>query len=130
MKRTILFGCLLQANTYKNRHTDQFKHFSFIIQRDKIIAWGKNRYTLHSRVRGYPDNAKIHSEFNALRRAHLNFKSTRIGDNKFSIINIRINRFGEFRRSKPCPCCEFYLRLFGCTEVWYTTYSGFERMVL
>ena len=127
MKKSILFDCLLLANTTLNRHEDQFKHFSFVIQNNRIVASGKNRYTLHSPVRGYPSNAKIHSEVCAIRRAGLNSKKNNVG---FSVVNIRINRFGAFRRSKPCSCCEFYLRLFGCREVWYTTYSGFERMRL
>ena len=89
-------------------------------------GWGKNQATLHSRVPGYPEYSWIHSEAAALKRAHMNTKS----QESFSVINIRINRFGELRCSKPCQCCEFYLRLFGCKEVYYTTLSGFERMKL
>jgi hypothetical protein len=126
VKKSVLFDCLRMANQSLEDHQDQFKHFSFVIQENRIVALGKNRYTLHTKVRGYPSNAKIHSEVSALKRAHLNGKSGK----KFSLVNIRINRFREFRRSKPCSCCEFYLRLFGCKEVWYTTYSGFERMRL
>ena len=126
MKKSILYDCLMQANDYKNRHVNQFKHFTFIVQRNKIIGWGKNQATLHSRVPGYPEYSWIHSEAAALKRAHMNTKS----QESFSVINIRINRFGELRCSKPCQCCEFYLRLFGCKEVYYTTLSGFERMKL
>jgi len=93
-----------------------FIHFSFIIHSGKIFSVGWNRSGMNPPQYGYRKHSKIHSEVDAWRKARGLLK----GDT-FDIINIRLNRFGEFRNSKPCENCLYLLQELGCTSFSYTT---------
>ena len=65
---------------------------------------------------------EMHSELDAFRKLTPDQKAK-----KLHLINIRFNRFGELRMSKPCEKC-----LPWCIEVFhtihYTTDSGIHRL--
>lgn len=101
----------------------KFQHFTFIIQENKVIGYGMNRKGDPSKMFGYPDYANIHSESDAFRRCRVDIKKD------FSVVNVRLNRFGDFRNSKPCECCYGFLDSLGVKEIYFTTDIGWCKIV-
>jgi hypothetical protein len=66
---------------------------------------------------------KLHSELVAYRRAK---GIMTIHD--FHIINLRLNRQGKTRLSKPCVCCYEILKTAGCKSFFYSTEDGFGKV--
>lgn len=103
-----------------------FIHWSFIVQNNKIVEWGTNRNGVPPVYFGYSDRIdgaepKIHAELDAWNKA----KGLLDRNVKFECINIRLNRAGSLRLSKPCTCCESFLFSIGCSKVFYSTENGF-----
>jgi len=121
MKKKLLAECLniaIKNNTpLKHPQWDCYKHFSFIIQNNKIIEWGTNRQGSAMIYLGYAPYQKIHSEVDAY------FKARGIMDrNKpFEVINIRLNKTSHLKVSNPCKCCLAFLNHLGCKRIWYST---------
>lgn len=128
MKPSLLRECLRVAKekTRPGIHPnyDFYPHYSFIIQKNKIIEWAQNVSAPPLIKFGYPAWAKQHAEPIAFRRARgiMNL------DRPFEVINIRLNRNHELRNSCPCPHCHNFLALLGCTTVYFSTNSGFEKL--
>ena len=101
----------------------QKKHVSLVICKKRIIAVGMNYFKTHPMAGkiGYRFG-EMHSELDAFRKLNSEQKAK-----KLHLINIRFNRFGELRMSKPCEKC-----LPWCIEVFhtihYTTDSGIQRL--
>ena len=126
MRKLLIDLCLRMAREKLQAHKDSFKHFSFIIQEGKILGYGFNKGTYASfRIPGYPLYSKIHSEMSAIKRAG----TLRIR-RPWSIINIRLNRLGEFRDSYPCPSCLHNLQILNCREIIYSTRNGLCKVNL
>jgi hypothetical protein len=103
-----------------------FHHFSFIIQKDKILEMGFNRNGPPLDGFGYnKDFGKIHSENDVYRKA----KGIIDPQKPFDIINIRLNKRGELRLSKPCNCCMNFLEIVGCRNIYFSTNNGFAKML-
>ena len=66
----------------------------------------------------------MHSELDALLRVDKGLLKKRP---KLDLINVRFNRFGELRMSRPCekcmPWCEALFR-----TIWYTTDEGIFKL--
>jgi hypothetical protein len=128
MKKKILEACLRIARTHLPNHSEYqsgFMHYTFVIQNKKIIKWATNngvKCDLAPKL-GYPKHSKIHSEPAAWKKAKGLVNRRR----PFQIINIRLNRKGQMRNSKPCWYCACFLDSLNCNEVWYTTNLGFRR---
>jgi tRNA(Arg) A34 adenosine deaminase TadA len=127
MKATLLRECVrfaLSKNT-PDHHPEwgRWHHYSFVIQ-DKIVEFGLNR--TGPPIPMYPDIAKIHAEVAAWRKAKgiLNHRKP------WDVVNIRLNKTGDLRQSKPCVCCMELLRTAGCRMVHYSTNTGFESITL
>ena len=72
-------------------------------------------------------NAKgRHAEVDAYRKA----KGILNHDDRFEIVNIRLNKNSDLRISKPCAFCHDFLKAVGCRIVHYSTNEGFERIRL
>ena len=127
MRKSILSDCLALAKAKLCKHKDTFKHFSFVIQDNKILGYGFNKATLYvNHVHGYPKHSKIHSEISALRRSRV-LKTKR----KWSMVNVRLSPMGITLKCTPCDFCFNYLKLLGCSEVWYyDEHAYMERMKL
>ena len=125
MKPTILRECIRLArknNTFINTH---FRHFSFIIQRNKIVEWGKSLAQANPLTMfGYSTRSGVHSETNAYTKA----KGILDKYIPFNVVNIRLTKSGDLRLSKPCACCYSFLENFGCTSVWFSTEVGFAKI--
>ncbi len=99
----------------------KFKHFSFIMRRNKILSIGWNLMN-----KSHPWTVKygyefsyIHSELMAVRNFPYQNELS-----KCRLINLRLVSKNKIALSKPCIHCAKFLCVFNLKEVWYTTNSG------
>ena len=120
---------------------DHYPHFSFVIQDNAIVAYGVNRNTTSPIHYGYqpravpprvkaaleikPYQAKLHSEVSAFRKARgiLNHRKPWV------MVNVRLNRAGRLRLSRPCPPCYAIITALGCRKFYYSHDNGFSTLV-
>lgn len=100
----------------------KFFHFTYLMQHGNLLAVGMNR--MGQAPSWYPEHALIHSEVDAWRRC----KNQLDLNSKFEILNLRFNRFGDVRMSKPCNSCHRLLYELGCGRVYFTTDLGLAKM--
>lgn len=102
------------------------KHLSLILYKDQVVAVGDSLYKSHpiSVELGYKDFMSLHSEASAFTRIpkHIRYYSTDL-----TLINMRFNRYGESRNSRPCEvcmkwCCELF------DDIFFTTNDGIEYL--
>jgi len=124
MKRKLLNECLeiaLKNNTpIKHPQWTAYHHFSFIIQKNKIVEWGTNRCSSPLTFLGYMPYSKMHSEYDAYFKA----KGIMLRDKPFEVINIRLTKTNLIGGSSPCKCCFAFLKNMGCKRIWFTTEVG------
>lgn len=126
MKQTILKECIRISREKNHQRDSDFRHFSFIIQKNKLVEWGMNVAKVPPMIHfGYSKTSGWHSEVNAYRKA-----KGILEDGSFEIINIRLNKQGILRLSKPCKCCYNFLQELGCSVVWFSTDVGFAKLRL
>ena len=105
-----------------NSITHNFKHFSFILDKNKILSIGRNNpdktHPLSYKY-GYRFSC-IHSELNVL----VNFRYPHSYLQKCKLVNIRINSRAELRMSKPCNICVGLISAFGISEIIYSNRQG------
>jgi tRNA(Arg) A34 adenosine deaminase TadA len=130
MKKSLLKLALNIAKAKVDNHTEYWRHYTFIVQDNKIVSWSPNQdsdppvhYGYKARFKrmdaGY--RPKIHSEIACYRKAK------GILDRKpFEIINIRLNKHKVMRLSKPCICCYSLLQELGCSKFYYSSDYGFQ----
>lgn len=126
MKSNILRECLrLAKEKNETRNDTNFRHYSFIIQKNKIIEMGQNIPYAEALIHfGYPENSGIHAECMAYKRA----KGIMDHDAPFEMVNIRLSKAGKMRLSKPCECCYTFLQIQGCAIVHFSTDIGFAKL--
>lgn len=102
-----------------------YKHFSFIVRRSKIVAFGFN-----NSKKTHPTSPSkyhtIHSELSAI----CSFPYPVSELHKFSFINIRLFANKQLAMSKPCKACQKMLSSFGVRKVYYSTPNGFGECIL
>lgn len=104
-----------------------FKHFSFIVERNKILSIGRNdpnkTHPMANKF-GHRFNC-IHSELSAL----VNFPRPNTHLKNCDIINIRVRSDDTIGISRPCNICAYMLRIFKLRNVYYTNRGGeFEKL--
>ncbi len=129
MKKSIIEEAVKIAKKKLKDHPEflHFPHYSFIIQGNKLVEWATNNRGVPPIHYGYNQKTldktfvpKLHSEVWAYKRARgLLTKAP------FEIINIRLNRYGEIRLSKPCKCCYGLLTALGCKRFYFSSANGF-----
>lgn len=105
------------------------RHFSFIVRKNRVVSVGWNSFdnTHPIAVRCNYRYGDVHSELSAVLRYRDGIDSLR----RCILVNTRINRFGDFRISKPCDKCMLWIPLIGFREIWYTNYHGkFQKLEL
>lgn len=124
MKRKMLEKCLKIAKEYLHKHLEAYRHFTFVVQSNKITEWGTNRRGEALTFLGYDKHTKLHSEIDAY------FKAKGIMESgTFEVVNIRITKSGIIRNSRPCRRCFDFLKKMGCKRIWFTTdLENFARM--
>ena len=101
----------------------QKKHVSLIICKKRIIAIGMNYFKTHPMAKefGYQFE-EMHSELDAFRKLDRLDKAK-----KLHLINVRFNKFGQMRMSKPCEkCLPWCVEMFN--TIHYTTDQGIQRL--
>lgn len=102
----------------------RYKHFSFLVEKNRIVAWGWNfRHKTHPIAKTRFNS--IHSELHAIIRSNLRTSELK----GMEMINIRIAKVG-LSLSKPCEHCQAMLRGFGIEVVHFSTKQGWETMKL
>jgi hypothetical protein len=110
------FPLCLQVNRQK-------KHASFVLYKKRIISIGFNHFKTHPKARklGYMFD-EMHSELDAFRKIPKCFL-----DKKLVLVNVRYNKNGEMRMSKPCHICESWCReIFH--KIYYTDNEGIKEL--
>lgn len=129
MRKQIIQDCLRvaqkQAKEQNHPEYDNYLHWSFIVQDGKVLGFGRNRpgKPYYDKF-GYTTLSKIHAEHDAYRK----IKGLLNNSRTFDILNIRLNRQGKMRLSKPCSCCAIFLKFMGCKNVIFSTDCGFARI--
>lgn len=130
MKKSLLDHALKIARDKLGSHPQlaHFPHYSFVVQNNQIVEWALNTTLEPPRHYGYHRSddesfrPKYHSETLAYRRAR-----GLIGDKDFEIINIRLNKAGAVRLSRPCKPCYELMSVLGCRCFYYSSEVGFLK---
>lgn len=122
---------ILQVSMLMLKHDLKEKnHFSFILQKNRIIGVGTNHlFKTHPKGAqyGYRYSA-IHSELDAFLDL-----PREIDYRKLKLINVRLSRKSIkekrpiLRMSKPCPHCSVWIKNIGFKEIWYSTDEGWSK---
>lgn len=123
MKRKVLNECLrisIKNNTPDHPEWDSYHHFSFLIQKNKIVCFGTNRAASALTNLGFDDYTKMHSEVDVCRKA----KGIMDKGSDFEIVNVRLTKRNHIKTSHPCKCCYAFLKHLGCKRIWFTTRVG------
>jgi hypothetical protein len=124
MKKILLTNAIRIANGEIPTVDVQKPHWTFIVADNQIIEWGRNLMDAHPPVHfGYSPHSKLHSEYVAFKRAR-----GLLNGNEFDIINIRLNKRGEWRMSMPCSSCWNWLTAVGCNRAFFTTPNGWAKL--
>lgn len=91
-----------------------YHHFSFIVQKGKIIGVGTNKAA--TPLGQYPKTSKIHSEPDAYFNSIYKLDKTKT----FDLVNIRLSKTNEFKISAPCKCCYSFMEKLNCRNVYFT----------
>jgi len=87
---------------------------------------GVNRVAEPLLYLGYSKFSGRHAEHDVLIKA----KGIMDHSKPFEIINIRLNKRGEIRLSKPCKVCYSWLTTMNCKSIFYSTNEGFETITI
>lgn len=113
--------CLDQSRNLLKLAKFRCKHFSFLIDKNKIVCFGINlQYKTHPLAKKYGHRfSSIHSEVHCLSR----YKGDTGG---LVLLNIRLDNWGNLKDSKPCEYCEKFLHDRNIQFI-YSTDFGFEE---
>ena len=107
-----------------------FIHYSFVVQNNKILGYGKNNFREPPKYYGYHEKfrdkqivPRFHAEIDSY------FNSRHLIDRRFpfDMINIRLNRQLKIRLSKPCEPCFNLLTDLGCRRFYYSSLIGWLK---
>lgn len=116
-------------------HADlRCRHFSFILDRNRIISIGLNSSKTHPKNLKYnyvnklkeniSDIVGTHSELNAV------IKLGQEDCSKLTLVNTRINRNNDLDYSAPCSGCSDMIKQLNFKEVYYSNNEGeFEKIM-
>jgi tRNA(Arg) A34 adenosine deaminase TadA len=103
--------------------TATHRHFSFIVRKARIIAWGYNKtYKTHTIANRFGHRFNdIHAELHVLTRFPYPLRKL----HQYDLYNVRVRRIdGTFALAKPCVYCSLMLAAFGISQVFYTNETG------
>lgn len=129
MKRKVLSECLsiaIKHNTPDHPEWDCYHHFSFLIQRNKIVTFGMNRRSSPLTHLGFESHTKMHSEIDVCYKA----KGIMDKSQDFEVVNVRLTKGNRIKESSPCKCCYAFLKHLGCKRIWFTTRMGGFAVIL
>ena len=101
----------------------QKKHVSLIFYKKQLVSIGTNSFKTHPRAKeiGYRYD-EMHSELDAYTKISNKYKGE-----KLNLVNVRYNKHGQLRMSRPCVlcipwCCEIF------DKIYYTTNDGLIQL--
>mgnify|MGYP003394809941 CR=1 FL=1 len=124
----------LFPDRYKTHKSRNFYHFSFIFHRNRLLTIGVNSqdkpnakalfFAKRFGIKRKIEFPYIHSEISGICKLWGNYHI----DGSVKFVNVRINRFGELKNSKPCDDCSTVLTALGINEIYYSTNEGFIKL--
>lgn len=132
MKKKLLRDCLRRSLDGMSGHSQyrHYIHFSFAVVDNAVCVVGTNKSAVPALHFGYNARVpepKVHSELDAYHKLR---KKVSLAKTEWSLVNVRINRSGEWKVSKPCEVCQVWLKELGCSKVYYTTEAGWQSLSL
>lgn len=104
------------------------RHFSFVFDGPKLVSVGLNNRKTHPRNLLYSYVGRDEVEISSFVGTHSEMSAVlRIGRENcrgLKMVNLRINRRGEFDHSRPCRGCLDMMRSLEFNEVFYTEMDG------
>jgi deoxycytidylate deaminase len=122
MNKNLLEKILDISKKLKDVPSGTNRHFSFIIDKNRILSLGWNDYYCSNRI-AYDNghvHGGIHSEFSAYVRYRGDFGRLR----RCIMVNTRINSLDKIGMSKPCTVCQKFIEKVGFRKVYYTNILG------
>lgn len=109
------------AKQHTLRNPRPKKHTSLIVRKGTVVSVGTNENRTHPLAKKYGYRYdEVHSELDAL----LRYRGPK---NNLVLVNYRMNRFGDFRMSKPCSkCMAWCVAIFD--KIYYTTHDGLVQL--
>lgn len=108
------------------------RHFSFVFDGPRLISVGLNSRKTHPRNLRYSYTGRDDTDISPLVGTHSEMSAVIRMDGEdckgLKMVNVRVNRRGEFDHSRPCRGCVDMIRSLGFKEVFYTDREG--RFVL
>ena len=98
------------------------RHFAFILNKNKILAIGKNSQKTHPILQnnkyGYGSWSKLHAETSAV------IKSGEVDHSNNKLLTFRFDKSNNINIGKPCKYCQRLLKDSNFKEVIYSTNNG------
>ena len=122
--------CIATAMSDFPHHTaDTFKHWSFVIQNDKVLEWGRNKLNDPVGLERYGYKGKrhsLHAEAVAMRKAYGLLDRRK----PWLMFNIRLGAGKELRNATPCRICRSFIVACGCTACYFTIDGTVAKITL
>lgn len=109
-------------------------HFSFVFNKNKLIAVGENKLNTTPRNRFNLTNFDISmkgtcSEMDVFIRAKNKYE--KLEWKRLTLINCRIDRNGNIKNSRCCDSCQNLVKYLGIKNIYHTNDSGgFSQQVI
>lgn len=117
-----------------DRHFDETSrkiqyHYSFLFERNKIVAVGQNSYELSAKALYFAERYNVpqkkhwpslHSEIDSIAKL---WGKTRI-TSKIKLVNVRFLRSGQISIAKPCNDCMEVLNALGIDQIYWSDENG------
>lgn len=107
-------------------------HVTFAIHKQRTIAIGINNYKTHPNIKklnyqseegeDLRDIARVHSEFNCISKLQNKIDTESFDDIVF--VNIRLDRMGNVKYSRPCNGCTHLMNQVGYKKIYYSGDCG------
>ncbi len=103
----------------ENSNAETFRHGAIITKKGRFIA-GAHNIVHKTDPQGSGHFQAAHAEVRTIKKARSVLKRLRPGDDlsDCEIFVLRINKSGEIKLSKPCPCCMRLIEKYGLTVDW------------
>jgi len=121
-----LYRCVEISRAMLDKPNGNFKHFSFVMKGSQILSIGWNDISappirINKKLIMYPLGG-VHSELHSIKKIkNLNCLKD------CSLVNVRLNRKGQLRLSKPCNVCMTMITLLKFNKLYYSTEFGFTK---
>ncbi len=106
------------ARALKHKNTSTFKHFTFLVNKTKVVSIGFNNILKPSRLLTYRLGGR-HSEADSLENLDYSLIPS------LTVVNIRLNPQGVLRNSYPCDVCLNFLLKMGFKRLYFSNDFGF-----